>query len=93
MTRFTYEINLLCPLPDQLLFLDEMSIDNCSMFRKRGWFVQGKRPFFRGLFTRSARISVLTFLGVNGIVENYQTFGTFDRKLFFDLLYLCSTRV
>ena len=84
VTRFTYEINLLRPLPDQLLFLDEMSTDNRSMFRKRGWFLQSKRPFFRGLFTRSARISVLTFLGVNGIVENYQTFGTFDRKIFFE---------
>jgi hypothetical protein len=62
-----------------------MSTDNRSMLRKRGWFLKGHRPVFKSLFrNRGGRISVLTFLGVDGIIANYETDGTFDRKTFFE---------
>jgi transposase len=84
ITRYTCDVNMLQPLYGQLLFLDEMSTDSRSMVRKRGWFLKNQKPFFRGIFSRSDRISVLAFLGVDGLVECYQTAGTFDRAKFMD---------
>eukprot|EP00732_Lithocolla_globosa_P004676 Lithocolla_globosa_v1_NODE_4434_length_1435_cov_23.335507.p1 type:complete len:355 gc:universal NODE_4434_length_1435_cov_23.335507:152-1216(+) len=82
--RFAEEINTLDALSlVQLLFIDEMSTDNRSMLRKRGWFLRGHRPVFRSFFQRSNRISCLTFLSVEGIVENFITAGTFDRLKIF----------
>jgi hypothetical protein len=72
------------PLLEQLLFLDEMSTDNRAMLRKRGWFLRGHKPVVHTLFRRGTRISILAFLGVDGIVENFETKGTFDRTAFFD---------
>jgi hypothetical protein len=80
--RYSNEINIICPIPGQLLFLDEMSTDSRSMLRKKGWFLRNMRPFFRGIFHRSSRISILAFLGVDGLVECYETEGTFDRQRF-----------
>eukprot|EP00734_Pompholyxophrys_sp_LG126_P000415 Pompholyxophrys_sp_v1_NODE_166_length_1404_cov_1.601927.p1 type:complete len:352 gc:universal NODE_166_length_1404_cov_1.601927:1110-55(-) len=84
IVRFTMEVNTLRPLPHQLLFLDEMSTDNRAMLRKRGWFLRGHRPIYKSFFRRGARISLLSFLGVDGVVENFQTSGTFDRLKFFE---------
>eukprot|EP00734_Pompholyxophrys_sp_LG126_P000363 Pompholyxophrys_sp_v1_NODE_135_length_1649_cov_17.881430.p1 type:complete len:349 gc:universal NODE_135_length_1649_cov_17.881430:398-1444(+) len=84
VARFVHEINSITPLPHQLLFIDEMSTDNRAMLRKRGWFLCGKRPVWRSFFRRGERLSLLSFLGVDGVLENFQTYGTFDRHLFFE---------
>jgi transposase len=84
IARFTYDVNLIAPLHRQLLFLDEVSTDNRSLLRKRGWFVRGQRPVYRGVFRRGSRMSFLCFLGVDGIVEAYQTPDTFNRLTFFE---------
>jgi hypothetical protein len=34
--RYTREVNMLTPIHDRLIFLDEMSLDNRDMLRKRG---------------------------------------------------------
>eukprot|EP00734_Pompholyxophrys_sp_LG126_P000474 Pompholyxophrys_sp_v1_NODE_211_length_1152_cov_1.803099.p1 type:complete len:242 gc:universal NODE_211_length_1152_cov_1.803099:105-830(+) len=73
ISRFTEEINSVRPLYEQLIFLDEMSTDNRAMLRKRGWFLRNTKPIF-----------ILSFLGVNGILETFKTEDTFDRKLFFE---------
>eukprot|EP00734_Pompholyxophrys_sp_LG126_P000421 Pompholyxophrys_sp_v1_NODE_173_length_1350_cov_3.789189.p1 type:complete len:345 gc:universal NODE_173_length_1350_cov_3.789189:211-1245(+) len=82
--RYNYEVNLIGPLPIQLCFIDEMSTDNRGMLRKRGWFLRGHRPVFKGAFRRGLRISILSFLGVDGLFETFGTDGTFDRLRFFD---------
>eukprot|EP00734_Pompholyxophrys_sp_LG126_P000219 Pompholyxophrys_sp_v1_NODE_54_length_2873_cov_21.439120.p1 type:complete len:355 gc:universal NODE_54_length_2873_cov_21.439120:1740-2804(+) len=84
IARFTEEINAVKPLYEQLVFLDEMSTDNRAMLRKRGWFLRNTKPVFKTLFRRGKRLSVLSFLCVNGILETFKTEGTFDRKLFFE---------
>jgi transposase len=81
--RYEGELNSFYPLFEQIVFLDEMSTDNRSMLRKRGWFLQNKRPFFRGIFRRGKRHSILAFLGVEGLFEVFATDGTFDRLAFF----------
>eukprot|EP00732_Lithocolla_globosa_P002706 Lithocolla_globosa_v1_NODE_1873_length_2282_cov_108.426325.p1 type:complete len:360 gc:universal NODE_1873_length_2282_cov_108.426325:102-1181(+) len=83
VVRFMMEVNALCPLPHQLCFLDEMSTDNRAMLRKRGWFIRGSRPVWKSFFRRGTRISVLSFLGVDGLFESFETSGTFDRQEFF----------
>eukprot|EP00733_Pompholyxophrys_punicea_P000678 Pompholyxophrys_punicea_v1_NODE_228_length_2676_cov_112.645555.p1 type:complete len:352 gc:universal NODE_228_length_2676_cov_112.645555:1179-124(-) len=82
ITRFTHEVNILKPLWHQMVFIDEMSCDNRGMLRKRGWFLRGKRPIFKSCFRRGSRLSVLSFLGVNGLIANYDTEGTFNRLEF-----------
>jgi transposase len=86
VSRFTSEMNFIQPLQDQLLFLDEMSCDNRSMLRKKGWGLIGEKVLHRAIFKRSKRISVLAFLGVDGIVEVFQEEGTFTRLKFFNCI-------
>eukprot|EP00734_Pompholyxophrys_sp_LG126_P000450 Pompholyxophrys_sp_v1_NODE_193_length_1247_cov_3.399832.p1 type:complete len:140 gc:universal NODE_193_length_1247_cov_3.399832:658-1077(+) len=83
ISRFTHEINLIHPLMEQLLFLDEMSTDNRAMLRKRGWFLKNTKPQHYSLFRRGTRLSILSFLGCNGLVQTYQISGPFDRSAFF----------
>jgi transposase len=84
LIRFTLEVNDLSPLPSQLLFLDEMSCDNRSMLRKRGWFHRRSKPIVHLSYRRTDRISILSFLGCDGLVETVMADGTFTRQLFFN---------
>lgn len=80
--RFFEELSAINWYLHQLVFLDEASIDNRSLFRKRGYGVRGKSLVYRGEFCRKTRISVLCFIGINGVMECYTTPGTFTRKIF-----------
>lgn len=70
----------------QLLFIDEVSIDNRGVLRNRGYGVVGEKIVYRGEFTRKARVSLLCCLGQTGMVESYITEGTFDRQKFFHFM-------
>lgn len=85
IVRFTSEVNLLCPLFHQLLFLDEVTCDNQQFLRKKGWFIRNSTPILFDFFSRSfSRVSLLTFLGVGGVVENFLCpEPTFTTKSFF----------
>lgn len=67
-----------------LVFLDEVSFDNRSMLRSRGYGVRGQRLICRGEYVRKPRMSLLCFIGVDGVKEVYSTEGTFNRAKFFD---------
>lgn len=67
-----------------LVFLDEVSIDNRDMLRNRGYGVKGEKLVFRGEFIRRPRVSFLCFLGQNGMLDSFETEGTFTRKIFFE---------
>jgi hypothetical protein len=82
--RFCRDLNSL-PLHwtwENLVFLDEVGFDNRDMFHKRGYALKGQRIVFRGEFTRKKRCSLLCFLGVNGLLDYFETEGTFDRLKF-----------
>ncbi|KAG4069792.1 hypothetical protein HA402_006807 [Bradysia odoriphaga] len=66
-----------------LVFLDEVSIDNQGLLRTNDYGIIGERLMYRGEFTRKPRISMLAFLGQNGILDVYSTEGTFNRLKFF----------
>lgn len=80
--RFCDELAGFNWIPQNLIFLDEVSFDNRSMLRKNGYALKGRRLVFRGEFCRKARSSLLCFLGVDGMVNCYQTEGTFNRTKF-----------
>lgn len=67
-----------------LVFLDEVSLDNKGVLRTRGYGVKGKRLVYHGEFVRRPRASFLCFLGLNGVLDSFETEGTFTRKIFFD---------
>lgn len=66
-----------------LVFLDEVSLDSRDMLRNRGYGVKGKKIIFRGEFVRRPRVSFLCFLGQQGMLDSFQTEGTFTRQFFF----------
>ncbi|XP_065090135.1 uncharacterized protein LOC135711267 [Ochlerotatus camptorhynchus] len=68
----------------QLVFLDEVSLDNRSILRNRGYGIKGKRLVFRGEFVRHPRASFLCFLGLHGVLDCFETEGTLTRKIFFE---------
>jgi transposase len=77
---------------ESLLFLDEVSIDNRDIFRTHGYSPRGQPIIHRGEYNRSKRVSLLTFLGADGVVDSYQTEGTFDRTKFIDCLKTLLTK-
>lgn len=80
--RFTNELASINWFRHNLVFLDEVSFDNRCMLRKKGYSVKGRRLLYRSEFQRKARVSLLCFLGIDGIEEAYSTEGTFDRLQF-----------
>lgn len=66
-----------------LVFLDEISMDNQGLLRTKEYGVIGDRLAYRGELTRKPRMSMLAFLGQNGILDVYSTEGTFSRLKFF----------
>lgn len=67
-----------------LIFLDEVSFDNLGMLRNKGYAVRGEKIFLPGEFVRRPRISLLCFLAQSGMIESFQTEGTFTCQKFFD---------
>lgn len=82
--RFTNELIETPWLVQNLVFLDEVSFDNRDMLRKYGYALKGKRLLFRGEFRRKARVSLLCFLGIEGILDTFLTDGTFTRLKFLE---------
>ncbi|TPX40435.1 hypothetical protein CcCBS67573_g10624 [Chytriomyces confervae] len=80
--RFTFEINSLDWTMYNIVFLDEVSFDNRGMVRRRGYAMKGQKLLVRGDYQRLPRVSMLSFIGCNGLLENYSTEGTFDRLKF-----------
>ncbi|KAJ3240083.1 Serine kinase [Chytriomyces hyalinus] len=80
--RFTFEINSLDWTLFNIVFLDEVSFDNRGMLRRRGYALKGQKLLVRGEYQRLPRVSMLSFIGCSGLLENYSTEGTFDRLKF-----------
>lgn len=84
IVKFMAELNSIDWDYSNLVFLDEVSIDNQGLIRTKGYGIVGEKLLYRGKFNRKPRMSMLAFLGQNGILETYITEGTFNRLKFFD---------
>ncbi|KAH9123446.1 hypothetical protein AeMF1_005564 [Aphanomyces euteiches] len=82
--RFTNEMSIVDWSQLNIQFLDEASFDNRGMLRRRGYCLKGTKLAFRGEFNRKARVSILSWIGIDSIVEIFHTDGTFDRSKFID---------
>lgn len=82
--RFAQELSSFMWDFPQLLFLDEVAFANLAMLRKKGYGVIGRSLIYRGEFRRRPRVSCLCFIGQSGIVEAFETEGTFTRQKFFN---------
>lgn len=70
-------------------------MDNQGLLRTKGYGLVGKKLYFRGEFKRHPRISMLVFLGQNGVLDCFKTDGTFTRVKFFECckeFALCGSR-
>ncbi|KAF0732805.1 hypothetical protein Ae201684_010135 [Aphanomyces euteiches] len=79
---FTWKVDSICWSQRNMVFLDEVSFDNRGMLRKRGYALKGQKVVIRGEFTRKARLSLLCFAGADGLIDYYDTEGTFDADTF-----------
>ncbi|XP_062550474.1 uncharacterized protein LOC134215270 [Armigeres subalbatus] len=82
--RFCSEMSLFDWDLYHLVFLDEVSIDSKGILRNTGYGPKGKRLVYRGEFVRRPRASYLCFLGMNGVLDTFETEGTFTRQIYFD---------
>lgn len=82
--RFCNELSSFPWVLENLVFLDEVGFDNKSMMRKKGYAMKGQKLIYRSEFVRKPRVSLLCFIGVNGLLNCYQTDGTFTRLKFVD---------
>lgn len=82
VNRFCDEMENLKWTWEQLVFLDEVSINGDDFIRKRGFGTKNESLIFRGQFRRTSRKSLLCFIGVTGLLNTYETEGTFDRFKF-----------
>lgn len=82
--RFFYELEAIDWDYSNLVFLDEVSMDNRGLIRRKGYGIVGQKLIYRGEYIRRPRISFLCFLGQTGILDTYKTEGTFTRLKFFD---------
>ncbi|KAF0744340.1 hypothetical protein Ae201684P_018597 [Aphanomyces euteiches] len=80
--RFVNEMDSICWSQRNIIFLDEISFDNRGMLRKRGYSMKGTTAVCRGEFSRKPRVSLLCFLGADGILDYYDVEETFDRSSF-----------
>ena len=62
------------------------------MWRTKGFGVKGKKLYFRGEFNRKPRLSLLCFINQDGILDVFDTDGTFDRSKFVDCLVSFATK-
>ena len=67
----------------RLNFFDKVSIDNRGIFRNKGYSLKGEKSVVSGEYARLPRVLLLCFIGVHGLLETYQTEGTFSRHLYF----------
>ncbi|KAI3659420.1 hypothetical protein MP638_000179 [Amoeboaphelidium occidentale] len=84
VARFTRELYSIAWMHCNLVFLDEVSFDNRCMLRRKGFGLKGSRLYYLGEYVRKPRISMLSFIGVGGVLETFQVEGTFDRLTFTD---------
>ncbi|KAI3655583.1 hypothetical protein MP638_006148 [Amoeboaphelidium occidentale] len=84
VARFTRELYSIAWMHCNLVFLDDVSFDNRCMLRRKGFGLKGSRLYYRGEYVRKPRISMLSFIGVGGVLETFQVEGTFDRLTFTD---------
>ena len=69
IARFVYELSKVQPIHEHLLFLNEVSFGNRCMLQKRGCFLKGSYPFVKCDFNRNSRVSLLCFLGYEGLIH------------------------
>lgn len=80
--RFCNDTRSMPWILDNLVFLDEVSLNGKDCLRRRGYGKKGEPVVFKSEFSRGSRTSLLCFLGVTGILNTFITDGTFDRKEF-----------
>jgi hypothetical protein len=81
--RFIQELSTIEWGHQNLVFLDEVSFDNRGMIRKHGYAIKSRELALRGSFRRLPRTSLLALIGANGLIDFFDTEGTFDRVKFF----------
>lgn len=80
--RFCEDMNSFKWILHNLVFLDEVSFDGKDAIRRRGFGEKGRRTIYQSEFSRGKRVSLLCFLGVDGIKNTYMSEGTFNRAKF-----------
>ena len=57
------------------MFLAEVGFDNRDMLRTHDYCLRGESLIYRGEFNRQPRVSLLCFIGIEGLLETFHTEG------------------
>lgn len=71
---------------DFLVFLDETGSDNRDHIRKFGYSLRGETPIYHRFLVRGTRISTVTALSSEGIIDYQFTTGTVNGDKFIDFV-------
>lgn len=82
--KFIQELDAIDWDYSNLVFLDEVAMDNQGLLRTKGYGIVGQKLLYRSEFRRQPRISMLVFLGQQGILDSFKTDGTLTRVKFFE---------
>ncbi|XP_039452320.1 uncharacterized protein LOC120431249 [Culex pipiens pallens] len=82
--RYSNDLSLTLWDYHNLVFIDEVSVDNKGILRSKGYSPSGERIIWKGEFVRKPRVSLLSFIGYNGLLETFSVEGTFTRSSFFE---------
>jgi len=69
--------------PEQLIFVDESSVDRRTTYRTRGWAARGAHAKCHAFFVRGKRFSVLPALSLTGIIHCDIIEGSFRTGTFY----------
>ncbi|OWZ05457.1 hypothetical protein PHMEG_00022456 [Phytophthora megakarya] len=84
-SRFVEELSKVDWCHQNIVFLDEVSFDNHGMVRMRDYAMRVKKVAIKGDFSRKPRILILTFIGVNGVLDYYDVEGYYKEANLRDL--------
>jgi hypothetical protein len=72
--------------PEQLGFLDEVSKDERTSFRRRGRSKKGSHAAMKGVFVCGRRFSAEGLLTIDGMISNTVVEGSMTRDMFLEYL-------
>ncbi len=72
--------------PEMLVFVDETGADRRNCLRKFGYSLRGKPATSKKLFVRGQRVSAITAISTEGVLDCYTVTGSVDAGKFSDFI-------
>jgi hypothetical protein len=82
--QFIVDVSLYSP--DMFVYIDETGADRRNQLRKYGYSLRGMPAVSKSLFYRGKRISAISCMSINGILDVKTIHETSDGDIFYDFV-------